>query len=838
MPGTLSESDPYFASEDWGRHPASALMRSELKNEVLAIIGIPRRHRHLAILLLGAMPGTELAEELGEMLSAIMLDPARFYAERSYAAEAIRASQCATEWEPVIHQLLDEGTDDAARLACDVLKAVGANAVSLETGVEAVLAHLALTERHVPAPDAAAVRHVDRGLFLDLHTAPLARLLDMIGDRARPFMGRADFSAKRQITTLVWRLARRVLEADPGTTPEHVWAWLDWLEGSRPYNDIERDRLADLFARERALRVALLGHVLLTPCANSTWMAPHRLHQTHLRLYPTEDDLVVLLRAVRARAGDGPIDADMWRDLLRLGRSNEGVANIVRDAAIDSANGDPELLDILDQMSRIVEPERNLEYERIVAEDEARREEMLQAHRGHHVERMHDIAAGNVSALAGAAEVYLGRDFNFDDTALPVARLQELLGDAPSNQALAGFIAVLGRDDLPTAAQIAECYAEQQFYFAEGPMICGIAEMLRQGRPIDALDRETLTAVYMAWQRAPESGIEGQIDIGSALEEVLFRDERDVEIRFRTSLEPQLASGVEHPFELSRLAHESRWSPVAGRLCAEWLQRFPEQPLHVTMELISCAVKNAPRAMLEDLFAGWMPDDAHDDESMLLWLSAAFVVEFERRLDDLEETATAHRDFMWRIRDQLEEQHQVVMSHLSLPQLVLIVEAFAPHWPSVARPPRAVWGNRHPWAATVFIDRTIHEFASRPSPDATEALQRLIDGPALTYAPVARHVSKGLPCPLRSPRRAPTARQSGPAQDASTPAPDPSRPTTEPSLCPFASGGTPPPPPSTGPDQACARPPPPDRHDPCGSPPHALPPPPASPSPPRSSKPP
>ena len=90
--------------------------------------------------------------------------------------------------------------------------------------------------------------------------------------------------------------------------------------------------------------------------------------------------------------------------------------------------------------------------------------------------------------------------------------------------------------------------------------------------------------------------------------------------------------------------------------------------------------------MLEDLFAGWMPDDAHDEESMLLWLSAAFVVEFERRFDDLEETATAHRDFMWRIRDLLEEQHHVVMSHLSIPQLVFIVEAFAPHWPSVARP--------------------------------------------------------------------------------------------------------------------------------------------------------
>ena len=735
----LSETDPYFASEDWGRHPASGLMRSESKEDVLAVIGTPGRHTHLAILLLSAMPGTELAEELRETLTHILFDPARTYAERSYAADAIRASPSAIEWEAVIHQLLAEEADHAARLACDILKAVGANAVSLETGVEAVLAHLGLTERHIAAPNTAVARHVDKSLFLDLDTARLARLLDMIADRAGPFMGRADFSAKRQITTLVRRLALAVLEADPTTAPERIWAWLEWLEGSRPYNDVERERLAELFARQLALRAALLEHVLLTPCANSTSIATHRLHQTRLGLYPTDEDLVVLLRAVRARAGGGPVDADLWRDLLRLGRSNDAMADIVHDAAVETAGGAPELLDILDQMTRIIEPEWNLEHERLDAEDEARRQEMFQAHRDHHTQRAREIAAGSVGALASAAEVYLGRDLDFDDSASPVARLHELLGDPLTDQALAGFVAVLGRGDLPTAAQIARGYAESKFYFAEGPMICGIAEMLRQGRPIDALDCETLAAVYMAWQRAPESGTEAQIDIGPALEEALFRNERDVEIHLRTSMEPQLASRVEHPFELSRLTHEPRWAPLVGRLCAEWLQRFPEQPLRVATELISSAVKNAPRAMLEDLFAAWTASDAHDEETMLLWLSAAFVVEFDRRRDELDEAAAAHRDFLWRIRDRLEEKHQVVMSHLSISQLAFIVEAFAPHWPSVARPPGGVWGNRHPWDATMFIERTIHETASRPTPEATEALQHLIDGPALTYGQVARH---------------------------------------------------------------------------------------------------
>jgi len=129
--------------------------------------------------------------------------------------------------------VLSDGTDDSARLTCDILKSVGAHAVSLETSVEAVLAHLGLTERHLAAPDTAVARHVDKTLFLDLDAARLARLLDMIAERATPFMDRADFSAKRQITALVRRLALKVLEADPGTTPHRVWTWLE-MPSTRP----------------------------------------------------------------------------------------------------------------------------------------------------------------------------------------------------------------------------------------------------------------------------------------------------------------------------------------------------------------------------------------------------------------------------------------------------------------------------------------------------------------------------------------------------------------------------------------------------------------------------
>ena len=736
----LSETDPYFASEDWGRHPASGLMRTELEEEVLAIIGTPGRHTTLAIVLLGAMAGTELAEALGGMLAGIMFDANRAYGERSTAADAIRASTTPPDWEGVIRTLTTQGDGDSTRLACNLLQSVGANAVSPETAVDAVLVHLGLTEDQAPVPETDFVRDVDRCLFLDLDTASLAGILDRVAAQAKPCMDQADVWARRQTADLVRRLVLRVLEAEPGTAPERVWGWTEWLDAARAYPGGEGERLTALFRRERALRAALLEHVLLTPCADNAWMAAWRLHETGLGLHPDDDDLAGLLTTLRARAGAGPIDPDMWRDLLRLGRIQAGLPEIVRETAIDVANDDPALLDILDQMTRVHEPEWNGNYERRAALEEAERQERFQAHRDRHVKRARDVAAGNIHDLAEPADAYLGRYLDFDNAVSPVVRLHELLGDPLTDQALAGFVAVLGRDDLPTAAGIAGLHTERKCYVAEAPMICGIAEMLRQGRPIDALDRETLAAAYMAWQRAPESGAAGQIDIEPALEGVLFRDERDVEVHFRTSIEPQLARRVEHVYELYRLTHDERWAPLAGRLAAEWLQAYSDLSLSAATELFTCALDHAPRDMLVDLLAGWKMEDAPDRDTMLLWLSAAFVVEFERFRNDLEETAAAHHDLIWRIRDRLGEVHQWVMSHLAVPQLVFIVEAFGSHWRSVGSPLGAVWRGRNcPWHATEFIERTIQEIASRPTPEATEALQRLVEGPATSYVPTTRH---------------------------------------------------------------------------------------------------
>ena len=437
---------------------------------------------------------------------------------------------------------------------------------------------------------------------------------------------------------------------------------------------------------------------------------------------------------------DGSMDEETWGQLVRLGRTPDGIGGGVRKTAIETANGNAALLAILDEVSRDHGPERRARR----AQREDRAEACIQAFcRAQHAllaVQPHAVAAGDVQLLTVPAEVYLGRSREtFDSSLSPEVRLCELLGEPLVDQALAGFVAVLQRNDLPSAAAIADIHCRDSRFCAEEPMICGIAEMLRQGRPLDAIDRTTLAAVYMAWQRAPESGTEGPPDIDSALEVALFRDELAVEVHFRTSIEPQLAARKVHVDELYRLTHDVRWSRLAGRLAAEWLATHPDLSLPVQTTLLSCALDNTPDQIPKHLNVAERIEGSHDRDTTLLWLSAAFVADFENHRDKLHAVAADESGLLWFIRDRMGEEFQERFSRFSNDHLVFIVEACGASWPTVATPTGVIVGSRNPWYACKFIERTIHAISSRPTPDATEALRRLIDGPATSYADTLKH---------------------------------------------------------------------------------------------------
>ena len=651
------------------------------------------------------------------------------------------------DWEAVIHRLLEMNDQGSARLAFEMLRLVGLCAVSGETSILTVLAYFGLGPNRNPEEQSNELKYVPDSFLSGLEAGWLASWLDDFGETARPLTKEAGFNAEWHVTRLVRRLTAQVLEADPAIEPERVWEWINWLDRHHGYNDDENKRLIGLLRENRALRSGLIEHVLLTPCAQNTWMAGYRLFDIGLDLYPKAEDVAGALNALRVKAGDGAIDRDTWRGLLMLGRTGDGIPAVVRDTAVEIADGEPELLSILDELSESPAAEWEAKRAARDAEQEARRQAVYQAHRHILADRKEQVAAGDVHVLAVPAGAYLGRAFvlgeygDFDPEASPHERVCEFLGDELAGRVMSGFMAVLERDDLPSASKIAEdhCRNDHGVDETEAAMICGLAEMLRRGHAVDRVDREVLAAVYMAWQRAPEANNTGLADIGPALEVALFRRESDWEFHFWTSIEPQLARNTSNVSELYRLENDPQVSTLAGRLSVDWLRAYPELNIHTQTKLLACALKHASDEEKRDLVVEGRNRVHRDDASKLLWLSADYVVDLVGCREALNEAAADDRDLIWVARDRIGPENGERFDRFSLDHLVFIVEAFGKRWPNVQRPAGVMMGDCNPSDASQFIRHTIYAMASLPSPAATKALQHLISDHATSYVEILKH---------------------------------------------------------------------------------------------------
>src|SRR5207244_8785388 len=110
-----------------------------------------------------------------------------------------------------------------------------------------------------------------------------------------------------------------------------------------------------------------------------------------------------------------------------------------------------------------------------------------------------EIATGvDFGALYDLANAYLKRYYDVHEDG-PVERLNEWVGNDLADAALQGFVNFLTRADLPTVKQISEIHAEGKVSNAEPVLICGAAELVRTGRPLNAVRREDLTPGWAAW---------------------------------------------------------------------------------------------------------------------------------------------------------------------------------------------------------------------------------------------------------------------------------------------------------------------------------------------------
>ncbi len=737
----LSTTDPYFRAEDWGRHPAAALMKVELKDDILEIIRNPGEHTHLTFLLMEAMETSPLAAELAPELTEIMFDAARYFGERSRAADALRSMDAINDWPATIERLLRMDDEDSRRLAWEQLHDVGLDLVPMPLVVRTLLAHIGLSG--VPAEpddDRLDLAHISDKSLDALSLAQLGELLEALRAAAEPLLEQASHSQKPQVADVARTAALRALTLDSTISAATIWRWLGWLPHNEGYRREVVAALYRWFADHDGPRREMLAHVMFDADHEHVRDAMFALYYYGPSLLLTSADRAALLEVAEARATPSPVEIGLLEELVLLDRSGEsGVSAEVHAVAARLGSHNEDFLAKLEEWTKPIVYDWQSDQDERRAKYAAERQSVYQQVRDRHAKQAADVAAGQANILHSPAAAYLGRYSEFSREAPPEARVATFLGETLGEEALQGFMASLLREDLPSAQQISESHAAGKHWFVEIVLVCGIAERIRRGIVLDDISADAAQSAYMSWRRSTESNIVGGVEIGKPLEALVLTDEAATERFFRTSVEPQLAVRSAHIYDLYYLANDPRWSPLAGRLAIEWLERFPKLPETVEAELLDCASRHGARDPLR-AFAIAARDRVHRDYKMMLgWLSLDFLVDFSQSKADLTSAADGDHEFLWFVRNRVSRERDDSELRLSIAQRIFVIERFSHTWPRAGRLSGSSSGDTNPWDATEFIERMAYGLAGEPSPEATAALERLIGAAHASYTDTLRH---------------------------------------------------------------------------------------------------
>ena len=433
------------------------------------------------------------------------------------------------------------------------------------------------------------------------------------------------------------------------------------------------------------------------------------------------------------------MDEDNWRGLVALARSREGLSAKAIACATAAARGDPDRLAVIAEMSKPFVVERDPEDEALEAEQERERETLFGEHRAALTEHKGAVDAGGV-VLNVAAEAYFGGYSDVTSLAEDVhAQLDGFLTPALASRVRAGFVASLTRKDLPSALQISEAHARGDIWNIEPVLVAGVAELVRAERLLTELPRAALEAAYMAWRRMPGSNTEDKLGIEAALA-ALVLDTPEAEERFyRDSIEPQLAAGDEHLWDLYRLTHLRPLVPLAVRLTREWLLRFPMMRARSVTEMMPSALDATDLAARRELVIASRSVACADLDALQMWTAADFLADFADREPFLREEAANDPKMLWRLRTVVQPERGSRLDTLAVEQLGFIVAAFATHWPYCNRPDRVTSGDTNPWDATQFIETCISSLAATPEGAAAAMLGTLQETVTSGYEDALKH---------------------------------------------------------------------------------------------------
>ena len=737
----LANEDPYFRSEDWGRHSVGAIARPELKSEILDLLKNPGRHVHLTTLILESLPQSKLVSSIAPDLRALIVDEKAPFVERDNAAEALIGAKLPVNWQKIVRRLNASKKSDSRRLALETMGNVDPNLFDPDDIVQALIDNHNLFG---PRGDEHHVHGSDYRLTTKLNATVAGQVLDrlaaQVANRKPNDYWEMGYSASA--TTL--RLLTKAIQA-PVPDLARLWKWLKLVPHERGLHEADRQILTDFLkadlVRKRALQaIAFADHTIDgAPFMSVVSILP----RVSSAMRVAEDDAVYFLDEITAKNTLSNFDIELWAALVRSQRGEDGVRDPVRSAALTSVAKHPVLKSSWDEYEGPMSDHWRKQEVAENAKAAQKKQKRYQEHRKQFSAHKDKIRSGqSLGYLNDFAKAYLNQYMDLDHVGSGSERVHEWLGDDLSAAAHEGFVNALYRTDLPSAQRIAETHVEGKTWNSEGVMIAGIAELVRTGKGLGGLKPETLKSALAAWWEAPDSfnEVTGK-DAQPQLEAAVFTSQVAIEDFLRTTMEPAIAAGHDRVPGLYHLPRDARYHGVAGNLALDWLQRYPNAKPSVQHELIQIAERFGQRAGVKALAEQKVATPIADDELRSIWMGALFITSFDNHVAQLRAFAHEKPERVWAFAGASRAERGERWQALTIAQVEFVFTEFAPRWKAAFHPVGGFSGSQNPWDASDYLRALINILGANSSKEASDAFNRLAGNSAMdSYLDHIKHV--------------------------------------------------------------------------------------------------
>lgn len=717
----LAVENPEF--RDWRSYTMRGLGQPGLIAELREIVADPNGSFWLRVLILESLKGSPTAQALGDVVLVVASSPREPYMLRWVAVDVLSQFLQLAGLQELVFQFEADGTEDSVSLALKLVDLLEYE--SFDDVLLARLVHLRARQQENTA-----------GLFYNLERKlPISRIegfLDSLAPLIKEWTTGDDIDGKSDLCDLVLYLAFLRIE-DGALDGKKLWRWIEPFDEQDGYERTLRQSVQDHLQANDALRQTVQRVALLEQTnESSVWERARKLQACSIGFRFTEADVVLLLQALSKNDSS----EEAFRDVLQLIFHDQTRGALARESALALFGSD---IDRVKWINSLAEPRQLSVWElKQVERVQERREEQEKSNSEAlkwYSENIDLVRSGTYHAVIRPAQVYL-KLRKFKDTVdelEPHERISHWLDSRIAHAAYEGFEAFIATIPAsPSAAEIAQAYAESKLYESESIVVAALAERLRLGASFQDLPDERIVAGMAILRNHSLEEMAGIRGLGKALDEELQR--RDLwEMALRLSIEPHLSANREHVSGLQALMQDDRHEELAVSLADDWLRRFPNLRHDIEMRMVDRLLRSGRSALALDhlnVRVGGLMDDRRG-----CWDAVGLLVDFAnttRRLC----ASTIDPSLLWHIRDR--EPNLPTSGIVSQPewksvQLEWIIATFRSMWPAASSPKSGWVGDRGGSDAYDYLRKLVSRLGGMAGAEAAQSLERLRSAPRDSY---------------------------------------------------------------------------------------------------------